>query len=79
MTTTDPYGLADTRHQDPARPAVSRAAVARVLLWVLLVVSVAVNTVVSLAGAGVGLHLACGAVAGLCAAVLVVQRLRSRR
>ena len=62
-----------------APPGVSRADLVRFLLWLLLVLSVVANTVASSAGAGLGTHLACGAVTALTAAVLVVRRLKGRR
>ncbi|MHC3470105.1 hypothetical protein ACYF6T_15470 [Streptomyces sp. 7R007] len=62
-----------------ASSPVSRADLVRVLLWLLLVVSAVANMAASYAGSGLGVHLACGAVTALSAAVLVVRRLRGRR
>lgn len=77
----DPYRLTGpgTPHDDDPPPGVSRADLVRFLLWLLLVLSVVANTVASSAGAGLGTHLACGAVTALTAAVLVVRRLKGRR
>lgn len=68
----------DAHHDGPA-PAVTRAEVARVLLWVSLVISAVANMVVSYAAVGVAVNLACGAVTGLAATALVVRRLKGGR
>ena len=78
MAHTDPYRLAPSdgaeRTPDGAGPDVLRA-----VLWVVLVVSMVGNTVVSYTGAGVGVHLAFGLVTLACATTLLVRHLRSRR
>lgn len=80
MTNTDPYGLIGAAGTpDGPPPAARRAGVARPLLWVLLVISVAGNMVASYGAAGTSVHLACGVVTGLCAVALVALRLRGRR
>jgi hypothetical protein len=66
-------------HDDDPPSALGRADLVRFLLWLLLVLGVVANTVASYAGAGLGVHLACGAVTGVTAAVLVVRRLKGRR
>ncbi|MBE4733396.1 MULTISPECIES: hypothetical protein [Streptomyces] len=88
MATTDPYRLSvhdahhvahrDAHHEDPA-PAVPRAEVTRILLWLILVISAVANMVVSYAAVGVAVNLACGAVTGLAATALVVRRLKAGR
>lgn len=47
--------------------------------WVVLVVCVLGNTVASLAGAPLAVHLALGAGAALCVAALTAAHLRTRR
>ncbi|WP_045561949.1 hypothetical protein [Streptomyces sp. FxanaA7] len=92
MATTDPYRLSvhdahhvahhgahhPAHHDDPA-PAVPRAEVTRILLWLILVISAVANMVVSYAAVGVAVNLACGAVTGLAATALVVRRLKAGR
>ncbi|MEU6537067.1 hypothetical protein [Streptomyces sp. NPDC047000] len=77
----DPYRLTGPRTPsgDGPRSGVSRADVARFLLWLLLVLGLVANTVASYVGAGLGVHLVCGAVSAVTAAVLVVHRLKGRR
>ncbi|WP_328770184.1 hypothetical protein [Streptomyces sp. NBC_00286] len=58
---------------------VTGSGIARVLLWVLLVISAIGNMVVTYAALGTPAHLACGSVTALCLIALVVQRLRGRR
>ncbi|MEV6588231.1 hypothetical protein [Streptomyces acidicola] len=79
-TDADPYRLtAADSTPGTASPAVSRGDVARTLLWILLVISVAANTVASIGGADLWVHLACGVVTALCAGTLAVRGLRGRR
>ncbi|MFC4506870.1 MULTISPECIES: hypothetical protein [Streptomyces] len=66
-----------TTATDPTR--LTTGDLTRGLLWLLLVISAVANMVASFAGAGVGIHLACGAVTALTATVIVVRRLRGRR
>ncbi|MDX2602611.1 hypothetical protein PV379_40185 [Streptomyces caniscabiei] len=75
---THPVAHRDAHHDGPA-PAVTRAEVTRVLLWLILVISAVANMVVSYAAVGVAVNLACGAVTGLAATALVVRRLKGGR
>ncbi|WP_030911055.1 hypothetical protein [Streptomyces sp. NRRL F-5126] len=80
MTHTDPYRLTPGGKRDDAPERTGGGAgVVRALLWVVLVVSVVGNTVASAVGGGTGVHLAAGAVTVLCAALLVVGRVRRNR
>ncbi|MFF0016246.1 hypothetical protein [Streptomyces sp. NPDC005374] len=80
MVTTDPYRLsAHDAHHDAPASAVTRGEVARVLLWLILVISAVANMVASYAAVGVAVNLACGAVTALAATVLVVRRLKGGR
>ncbi|NGO48962.1 hypothetical protein [Streptomyces ureilyticus] len=58
---------------------VTGSGIARVLLWVLLVISAIGNMVATYAALGTPAHLACGSVTALCLIALIVQRLRGRR
>lgn len=80
MANTGPYDDGQ-RLNAPAGPpgGVSRADLARVLLWALLVISGVANMLASLAGAGTAVHLACGVVTALSAAGLAARALRARR
>ncbi|NEB14329.1 hypothetical protein G3I32_36810 [Streptomyces coelicoflavus] len=59
--------------------AVPRGDVLRTLLWTVVVLSAAANTVLSFTGAAVALHLASGVVTVLAVGALVVRALRGRR
>ncbi len=78
MTHTDPSHLAPASGRRTA-PAGGDGGVAHTLLWSVLVVSVPGNTVASYTGAGIGVHLAAGAVTALCATLLLVRRVRGGR
>ena len=52
--------------------------VVRSLLWLLLVIGMAANTVASIAGVATPVHLGLGVVTTACAAALIVQFLRHR-
>ncbi|MGI5196371.1 hypothetical protein ACQEVY_22440 [Streptomyces sp. CA-288835] len=58
---------------------VTGSGIARVLLWVLLVISAIGNMVATYAALGTPAHLAFGTVTALTLIALVVQRLRGRR
>ncbi len=73
---TDPYRLTDQPAGPRQPPAARRAAAVRWLLWTLLAVSLAGNTVVSLGDGSVAVHLALGAVAVLCLAALAATSRR---
>ncbi|MBP0456671.1 hypothetical protein [Streptomyces montanisoli] len=79
MTHSDPYRLIPGGRQDDAPERAGGAGVVRALLWVVLVVSVVGNTVASAVGGGTGVHLAAGGITVLCAALLVVGRVRRSR
>ncbi|MFD5893717.1 hypothetical protein [Streptomyces sp. NPDC060366] len=81
MTYTDPYRPpTGTDGRPDALPSdITRAGVARTLLWLVLVISAVGNMVASYSGSGTPAHLVCGAVTALCVTALVVQRLRGRR
>ncbi|MFC8076810.1 hypothetical protein ACFUN8_14905 [Streptomyces sp. NPDC057307] len=81
MTYTDPYRPTGAAGSPDALPPtdVTRAGVARTLLWLVLVISAVGNMVASYSGSGTPVHLACGVVTALCVTALVVQRLRGRR
>ncbi|MDT0269681.1 hypothetical protein RM844_25690 [Streptomyces sp. DSM 44915] len=81
MTDTDPYRLAGDAEEAPRATGspVSRGQILRALLWAVLVVSVAGNTVVSLSAEAPALHIALGVVTGLCVTALAVQSLRRSR
>ncbi|MFC8824289.1 hypothetical protein ACFT9I_02905 [Streptomyces sp. NPDC057137] len=81
MTYTDPYRLTGAVGSPDAPPPtdVTRAGVARTLLWLVLVISAVGNMVASYGGLGTPVHLTCGVVTALCVTALVVQRLRGRR
>ncbi|GHD87097.1 hypothetical protein [Streptomyces naganishii] len=83
MAHTDPYRLTPSGGAsggaDEARGGAGDPGVVRFLLWPALVISVIGNTVVSWTGAGLGAHLAFGAVTALTVTALVVRRLRSGR
>lgn len=76
----DPYRIADV---EPAPVGVRnrerRGGFVRPLLWVLLVVSGAANSVTSFGGVNVWIHLGFGVVTLLCVVALVVHHLRGRR
>ncbi|MER6525470.1 hypothetical protein [Streptomyces sp. NPDC001508] len=77
MPDNDPYRLTRAPAHDSGRRAESPR-VGRTVLWLLLVLSAAANTVASMAGATV-VSLACGLVTAACVIGLVVLRLRGRR
>ncbi|MFE9683190.1 hypothetical protein ACFYXC_12375 [Streptomyces sp. NPDC002701] len=80
MTTTDPYRLdGGTDGTDPAGQGVTRGAVVRTALWLVLVISTVGNMAASYSAASTQVHLVCGAVTALCATVLVTRHLRGRR
>ncbi|MFB7494982.1 hypothetical protein ACFC09_09805 [Streptomyces sp. NPDC056161] len=78
MPDNDPYRLtaAPAREGGP-RPGSPR--VGRTVLWLLLVLSAAANTVTSVAGVTTAVSLACGLVTVASVIGLVVLRLRGRR
>ncbi|TDC73317.1 hypothetical protein [Streptomyces hainanensis] len=80
---TDPYRLTPESAPGPPDPPVAgtahRTRPLPALLWLVLVVSAAGNTVGSLAGASTLVNLATGAVTLVSGAALIVLRVRSRR
>ncbi|MFJ8688576.1 hypothetical protein [Micromonospora wenchangensis] len=71
---TDPYRVADAP-TDPPRPAADRL---RPLLWLVLVVSVAANAVLTTVLDNQWAGSACGLLAVLCAGTLVARHRRAR-
>lgn len=77
MPDSDPYRLTQApAHEGGPRPVSPQ--VGRTVLWLLLVLSAAANTVASMAGVTV-VSLACGLVTAACVIGLVMLRLRGRR
>ncbi|MFJ8788334.1 hypothetical protein [Streptomyces sp. NPDC102462] len=77
MPDNDPYRLTRAPAREGGPRSVSPQA-GRTVLWLLLVLSAAANTVTSMAGFTV-VSLACGLVTVACVIGLVVLRLRGRR
>ncbi|MGW1211585.1 hypothetical protein ACWD5F_18345 [Streptomyces sp. NPDC002499] len=88
MAHTDPYRftstaptpthVSDTASADTS-DTITRADVARTLLWALVVISAVTNMALSYGGSGTVPHLAAGIVTVLSAGTLVVRSLRGRR
>jgi len=77
MTSTFPTGYPERATASPAGP--SRSAVVRSLVWVVLVASMAGNTVASFVGAATPVSLGLGLLTLACAITLVTGFVRSRR
>lgn len=76
----DPYRITDIERAPAEAPApVRRGGFVRPLLWVLLVVSGAANSVTSFGGVHAWIHLGFGVVTLLCVVALVMHYLRGRR
>ncbi|MGW3956653.1 hypothetical protein ACWEKM_38435 [Streptomyces sp. NPDC004752] len=78
MPDNDPYRLTRAPAHEGG-PRAESARVGRTVLWLLLVLSAAANTVTSMAGAATVVSLACGLGTVACVIGLVVLRLRGRR
>jgi len=76
MTSIESTGDLERATGSPTEP--SGGAVVRSLVWVVLVASLAANTVASLVGAATPVHLGLGVVTGTCAILLIVPHLRRR-
>jgi hypothetical protein len=76
---TDPYRIGDQPAPAPAAPPTDRRTVGRGLVWLVLVVSVAGNSVSSVAGAPTTVRLVLGVVTVLCIAGLIALRPRRSR
>ncbi|MGW3283656.1 hypothetical protein ACWDR3_03290 [Streptomyces sp. NPDC001002] len=83
MAHTDPYRFTSTPTPVPGSAdtsdGITRADVARTLLWALVVISAVTNMALSYGGSGTVPHLAAGIVTVLSAGTLVVRSLRGRR
>ena len=67
------HQIHDSSHESPA----ARKTI-RTLLWSILVISAAGNSLASVGGAGVLIHVALGIVTAVCAAGLIADWKRSR-
>jgi hypothetical protein len=76
---TDPYRIDDEPAPAPSAPSPEPGAVVRGLVWLVLAVSVAGNSVASAAGVPTAVQLAFGAVTVLCIVVLIARRPRRSR
>ncbi|MDH6214916.1 hypothetical protein [Streptomyces pseudovenezuelae] len=76
-SSTPTYGSASTSAD--TSDGITRADVARTLLWAVVVISAVTNMALSYGGSATAPHLAAGIVTVLSAGTLVVRRLRGRR
>ncbi|GAA3733624.1 hypothetical protein [Streptomyces tremellae] len=81
MAHTDSRPLDTTTAHAPHAPAgaVTGDAVLRVLLWAVVIVSVAINAIASYGGAHTATHLVCGLISLAGATALATRALRRRR
>jgi hypothetical protein len=81
-TMADPYRIdsgTDGAQGNSRGAGVTRARLLRGVLWLLLVLSAAGNSVASFAHVGTAVHLALGGSTAFCVTALVVQYLRRAR
>jgi hypothetical protein len=77
---TDPYRLIDQPEAGPrSSPSGTGTDVATGLVWLLLAISAAANSVASLASVPIAVHLGLGAVTAVCLGLLITWHRRGRR